>query len=428
MERTRIRGREQKTTGWVRPDLGLDYGLSDLLLDYEKMSDSGNPRVGPKRKRSNSPVYHFRYKTVNELHFIDSTTNSPYSWPPAGLPRGFLAAVFESGPWIDKCEQQVYNLVYKVRKNTHPLLGEMSFSLTNFFYELRELPSLLDPAKIIWKRSKDVPKSSLNPFGPRRRSKKTKDKFFKKPSDKELSDAFDDVTGTYVNAQFGYVPTISDGFEIADRMKRLPEAYQDLVDKLGKPIFFTKKANLSGHQYYTFTNNDSFGSFRLLVRWEATATVRGSATYWCNELSMMGPLMSTLARGGLNFNLGTVWNAIPFSWAVDWIIPIGSRLQEIGPKPLDIFSETTGTTSYVINFDWYVLESSVLSRTGSRPTPMSAPNWTAAPSGKAKLYVRDIMPRNLENYSSPPLGPINIDAKKASIAAAIGAGFRPKKP
>jgi len=305
-----------------------------------------------------------------------------------------------------------YAMLNTVARQVDPI--DTSFSILNFLYELREVPSLLDPFKMVAKRV------SPSRAGGKRLGRNHR-KFAK--------DAINDISSTYVNANFGYVPTISDGFEITSRLSNLENSYADLKKKL-KPRFFRRKAavNLnpisipcpwSSNQSVGITSPDDQATAKLVFK-KCQLTATGRASYDAPEFNTLGFITSVLDRSGFYFDLATLWNVVPFSWAVDWVFPIGDALAADRKSWTQIDVKVEGTYTWKIEYEIYFPDPKQVRWTNSLPT--------SSQSGKiiGTLYLRSGIPP-IEGYKSPP-NPGTLfpkwNVKKGLISAAVANGFK----
>jgi hypothetical protein len=70
---------------------------------------------------------------------------------------------------------------------------------------------------------------------------------------------------------------------------------------------------------------------------KATVTYRGSAKLDSRLVGLEdweGITAAWLAATGLNNPLAIVYEALPFSFILDWFFPVGTRLQRVGAKPI----------------------------------------------------------------------------------------------
>jgi len=338
-----------------------------------------------------------RWSTV----FADGGFFTPVTFPHNSL---YGPSVFVESYLQDQIDSELYSLVNKLEKRFRPL--DEGFNAFNFFYELREVASLLDPAKAVLSRlTTPAPKS--------------------KRGRKWVASVADDLTGTYVNANFGYVPTISDGFQIFERLGSLESSFDDLKKAL-KP----RRSRLKSQFPFSFKTtsrgeNESAGViYDITFRGTVKLSCGGRCEYKMDMLESLGPLLASVQRGGISkINLATFWNAVPFSWAVDWLVPIGDALDSLSGDPIGISRSVSGTYSYHIEGTWFVKKEDIRLDHPVLRTPW--PNYPIDDSfGKISIYNRNVLPESLVEYRHPPIKLPKLDLRKLLIGASIGFGFR----
>lgn len=315
-------------------------------------------------------------------------------------------------PQLSAVEYRLLNSIYKRLEPT-----DLSFNLFNFLYEAREFPSLLDPAKIAFKRLKST-------------------KLKKQPAVKAIVGnkrwrrrVIDDLASTYVNGQFGFVPTISDSKEIMSRFSDLENSYSKLKAKskekhrygYSEKVAISSGSSPMGYLCSPAVIGNAFnGSAYQLVITSAKCTVNGVASYEIPMLNTFAYMSSVLDRSGLHFDLATIWNAVPFSWAVDWILPIGEALAADRQPWTEINILNDGTLSWKIEYSIIFNDDKVQSLDWSGRQP----NYSSSGVIKGTIYWRYKIPP-IKEYRFPPFEPLKgWSLRKAAIGAAIAQGFR----
>nr|WEU70961.1 MAG: maturation protein [Hangzhou steitz-like virus 5] len=125
---------------------------------------------------------------------------------------------------------------------------------------------------------------------------------------------------------FGVLPLIGDAQEIAKRLWTFTSNYEDLVSKLNRP----KRAH---RRVRSQVDLDPIPTTYGIVEFDrVTVTMVESATitpFWSGNQNLLA-LHYAFDQLGFNPSLGTLWNALPFSFIVDWFAPVGDHLQS-GP-------------------------------------------------------------------------------------------------
>lgn len=88
----------------------------------------------------------------------------------------------------------------------------------------------------------------------------------------------------------------------------------------------------SGHSTSIATPNLKSGFYGMRVN--ADIRVQGQVTYWVNN-----PLLRTLDQCGVLNPLSVAWEITPFSFVLDWFLPIGEFIQNVLPPQGVTFSD-----------------------------------------------------------------------------------------
>lgn len=120
---------------------------------------------------------------------------------------------------------------------------------------------------------------------------------------------------TYGGYQWGWLPLLNDVKAIADLLNKLKDWSPE-----GSPYHdtnkFTKIVTVGTPQTYPFFQH----------RWEVTQTYKGMIKYPFDILALFDVL-------GFHPSPSVIWDLIPLSFAVDWVLPVGDTLDALkGPK------------------------------------------------------------------------------------------------
>ena len=120
-----------------------------------------------------------------------------------------------------------------------------------------------------------------------------------------------DISGRWLELQYGWLPSLSDAFAAA-------EAYEKLTK-------FERTSTVVSSAKEVFTVQASANSFLIstLELWKQ----RISYTYELSEV------LSAPRSLGLQDPLSVAWELIPYSFVVDWFIPIGTYLDNLAILP-----------------------------------------------------------------------------------------------
>lgn len=367
-------------------------------------------------RNGNKMAYYLRTEVVHYKEQVVGTPHIMWNYPGWGSTCYTLDASYSRGaallnafePVLSAVEYRLLNSIYNRLKP-----DKLSFNLFNFLYEAREIPSLADPFKASLKRltTPQKAKSLKSQFG---------DKRWKRG-------VIDDIASTYVNGQFGFVPTISDSKEIMERFSSLKDSYSRVKELSKRKIRYgyTESVTLDNDPDFmrlcspAVISNTDEGARVSLVFTKATCTVNGVASYEVPLLQSLAFTTSVLDRAGLHLDLATLWNAVPFSWLVDWVVPIGDALAADRQPWTEINILNDGTLSWKIEYMLSFKDDNVqkLSWSG-RP-----PNYSSSGSVLGSIYWRYKIPA-IKEYRYPPFRFGNWDLRKGAILAAVANGFR----
>jgi hypothetical protein len=119
-----------------------------------------------------------------------------------------------------------------------------------------------------------------------------------------------DVSGRWLEMQYGWLPTVSDCFEAAKAFEALSEGRKSRIvatEKVGRPV------NLSASP----SNYSCEGNTTIIQRIVCELE---------EELSFGRSL-------GLTDPLSLLWEVLPYSFVIDWFLPVGTYLQNLNVIP-----------------------------------------------------------------------------------------------
>lgn len=152
-----------------------------------------------------------------------------------------------------------------------------------------------------------------------------------------------DVAGRWLELQYGWLPLLSDVYEAS-------KAYEVLTKKPRKNLV---RVNYTRR----FTHNSSESQ----PNWSC----EGSAMAGKRIIYEMTEQMSTERSLGLTDPLSVAWELIPYSFVVDWFIPIGTYLENLNTIP---------------NLRGRFLTTSLRRFSGSAVSVNPTYNWTVVPT------------------------------------------------
>jgi hypothetical protein len=119
--------------------------------------------------------------------------------------------------------------------------------------------------------------------------------------------------GVWLEYSYGWKPLVQDIYTAVNVVQR-PFPFRTVRGKAhGKYALSVPYGNYTTHQYYWGISHYSW-DIRLLL--QANVSVSNWVAWRANELGLTNPL-------------SVAWEVIPFSFAVDWFVPIGNYLQSL---------------------------------------------------------------------------------------------------
>jgi hypothetical protein len=126
-----------------------------------------------------------------------------------------------------------------------------------------------------------------------------------------------DISGRWLELQYGWLPTLSDTFAAA-------EAYEELTKEERSMTF-----RVSASEEREFEQYAGWGAGTSTGQFHSFKTQR-------QTISIVAELTETLSASrslGLTDPLSVAWEVIPYSFVVDWFIPIGTFLDNLAIIP-----------------------------------------------------------------------------------------------
>ncbi len=141
-----------------------------------------------------------------------------------------------------------------------------------------------------------------------------------------------DVSGTFLELSYGWTPLVQDAFSAAKAFEEISNGPRGILFKVGKKFKWTIEVNPQG-----------------LIAERHANWVRRSYHYEQSEE------LNALRSIGLYDPLSIVWERLPWSFVIDWFLPIGTYLEEIGTIPFlkGRFLRTTSSKQSFAAGDWY---------------------------------------------------------------------------
>jgi hypothetical protein len=283
----------------------------------ETISDSSDnsPRIvglptGGRFRRPNS-CYHERTERFplsgGQLVFTFSTDpGKTYTLNNAAADTydGFASQNFLSSP-TSRPDIDWLGLSAEAWQAMYPSMSSGAPSLVNFLLELKDIGRLASLGKLGFLT--DLSKSF--------RRRKTAEYF----------------ANAHLNWSFGVRPFIADVQQIVSSLISAKQRLEDLKKGSGKMhrAYWSKPLT-------TAPLWDNSGTYEGIQNWRATAEytlppVYRACAYYTYSFSDFGALATVgafLDRLGVRLDPSIVWNAIPFSFIVDWFVDVGSWLRQ----------------------------------------------------------------------------------------------------
>jgi hypothetical protein len=141
------------------------------------------------------------------------------------------------------------------------------------------------------------------------------------------------ISGQYLAYQFGVVPLVGDLITIYNRLTTLEDHIAWLRKECGQMTKVEFKTSLplgtwAAPGYLPPTVSE--GWYRKVIEHRAGFKAWAIVTYDTRDLTDMDLRLKTLKRGfGLNNPAAILWEAVPYSFVVDWISNVGDLLSRL---------------------------------------------------------------------------------------------------
>lgn len=243
-----------------------------------------------------------------------------------------LPAFIETGPDGDYIPSpvDVENMNSYALKHMLPYIKQQ-LSLVNSVFELRDLKSLPKTARSLVRTIKEFLNTKKVKGNPRL-------------SLKELCRQAGD---TYLQWKFGISPLISDIVGIYNSLVGLEKRINDLISRAGRPqirhyafrwVEFPDVIDELSPQYQVYGTYSPESGVGPAVAFSANRNVRYAPSTFHAEIEYNynytryqiehARLLSTLDSLGVKLSPSIIWNAIPWSFVVDWVLRIGDYLDK----------------------------------------------------------------------------------------------------
>lgn len=210
--------------------------------------------------------------------------------------------------------------VRRAYQNIRPKFkGEVS--VPNFLYELKDLKRTLPSRDRIAQLAKSLSNIAINPFSKRFKRAKRK-------AGRGINDLSNELAGQYLSANFGYLPLIDDVFKLVGDIQHFNQRLDTFILYSKKPqvghyteivpAYEVDLVNERSNWFERFWHKDSVSD----ARW--TCTIKYGYEVLIPKLNVPTIFLRYL---GLRSNPRIIWDALPFSFVIDWIFRLGKFLE-----------------------------------------------------------------------------------------------------
>jgi len=300
-----------------------NYGSFTDTTTFEYLDGRNNPKAY-------NPVTHYRYRmtcllgnsityrTVGGNYTIDTYNNGLGVANIAG-PGGY--------PGPSSPSNGVGQFVLRGIQAIRPKF-KADLSFPNFIYELKDLKHLVPDGRTISSYADTLSQFIRNPF--------------KKGS--KLAEGLSDATASqYLNAKFGYLPLIEDAAKLMESINLYNLRLDNFVKEAGKVKTGHYKEVVSSmtlSPVLTYQNSE-YSAYQTMTIDDCTwiLTLKYGYAVSLPKLYVPSRFVKYL---GFRANPRILWDAIPFSFVLDWFLRFGKALESFDdgaiPVKLSIIS------------------------------------------------------------------------------------------
>lgn len=283
-----------------------------------------------------------------------------------------------------------------------------SMSLPNFLLELKDIARIIPDSAQLTRYADALRGYSGNPF----RKKRI-------PRSKRVSEAAHFAASQHLSAQFGYLPLIDDAFKLYESILSFNRKLKELKRRANRPVSgYYVKYNTYTDPEVTTHNWSNYCRFYYQDQVTVKTIIGINYQYDVSMAAIKTPFVFTKYLG-FRSNPRVLWDAIPFSFVIDWFLGIG--------KFLEVYDE--GAVPVTMNIsDVWVTDVATVNRTYYMASTVTTPgaSWYSGPgpqgSVEFKIYNRrklDVNPALLMEI--PPLPKVNsLTRNKVVLAGSLG--------
>jgi hypothetical protein len=240
------------------------------------------------------------YISIYRDNLLENFKLYDYTSPAVGMPQGGY-------------EQFVRRAYQNIRPK---FKGEVS--LPNFLFELKDLKRILPSRARISELAKSLARINQNPFTKR----------FRRAAKEAGNEVTNEVAGQYLSANFGYLPLISDVFKLVGDIQHFNQRLDTFIlygkkPQVGHYTEVVPRAELDqleewSNWFEKGWHKDSVSD----VKW--TCTIKYGYQVLIPKLNIPNVFIKYL---GFRRNPRVLWDALPFSFVIDWIFRFGKFLE-----------------------------------------------------------------------------------------------------
>lgn len=308
--------------------------MLDRVGTYERIVDENN-----RRSRPESPVLHVKIQHFPQpVDNWSDSTSSPYG-------QGFLEAQPMTDPrfMLDHVFHDPLNELARLAEQRvlakYASVAE-SWSLLNNLLEVDDTIALI----------KNLRKYATNVAFADSWTKKKVSKDLKVRTAIDWRARTPDGSPKYLDWEFGVNPLLDDLFTLYQNVMSVKDRLKQLRKRSGAKRRFSEKVPFSPDVRYRDQYDGGFLEITD-VNFRGSARANGSITVSVPALDgLANNLRVMLDVLGVHLDAVTVYDAIPFTWLLDWVFPIGDWLESYADRrwirPSVVFEE--GSISYNI--------------------------------------------------------------------------------
>lgn len=320
----------------VRNSAGVFDYTFDGFMPPERFSFIADEKG---RSQSTKECVHFEFtskdSTGNNLETVAPGTtveniskcNITCAFPPSGW-EGFsgLSFVAPSASDMEAFNKRAYADMYPVI--------ELVMDMPTFITEFTSIPDLFKSSTV--KRFIDIAKSSrlkkIN--GAADDAEKAEKIIARKLKNLKGDKAEVALAGDYLNWQFGWLPTMSDAQALYDTFRNLEKKLDQLIAHANKPqkAYYSERIDVPEKVVDLRESQWNDGLQVKLAKHTVKYTAVMRYSYDLPQLKTLkrDALVKRAYLDALGFNnpLRTIWERVPFSFVLDWLIPVGDFLEQ----------------------------------------------------------------------------------------------------